>query len=277
MARHDTQENMASSYPKGKLPGQYVLDSMPRYDATRAALDELHHRLDAHSGSRKDGVADDNPEYEREVAEAAQARVNTADAKKDAWSPEAREAAARARAQHAGIHNLMTEKGWREAGTIRSTSSPASEYHHPKGSQHGWVQARQSGHWEHGPKEVDGRTKTGRGEASLREHLSGYKSDSEARTDPPVSEAQRRAMEAAAHGKSNLGISKKVGEEFAEADPGGKLPERKDAIGQGDHVYIVNVQGHGRVPVRGNDTEHVERQVAHEYPNCEILSVVRDR
>lgn len=32
--------------------------------------------------------------------------------------------------------------------------------------------------------------------------------------DPPVSEKQRRAMEAAAHGKSTLGIPKKVGEEF---------------------------------------------------------------
>lgn len=33
-------------------------------------------------------------------------------------------------------------------------------------------------------------------------------------TDPPVSEKQRRAMEAAAHGHSTLGIPKKVGEEF---------------------------------------------------------------
>ena len=41
---------------------------------------------------------------------------------------------------------------------------------------------------------------------------------------PPVSEVQRRAMYAAAAGKSTLGISKKVGKEYAEADPGGKLP-----------------------------------------------------
>jgi len=46
-------------------------------------------------------------------------------------------------------------------------------------------------------------------------------------TDPPVSEAQRRAMFAAKSGKSNLGIPKSVGKEFAEADPGGKLPEKK--------------------------------------------------
>ena len=34
-------------------------------------------------------------------------------------------------------------------------------------------------------------------------------------------------MEAAAHGHSTLGIPKKVGKEFADADPGGKLPKRK--------------------------------------------------
>lgn len=44
---------------------------------------------------------------------------------------------------------------------------------------------------------------------------------------PPVSEAQRRAMRAAAAGKSTLGISKKVGKEFSNADKGGKLPKRK--------------------------------------------------
>ena len=42
---------------------------------------------------------------------------------------------------------------------------------------------------------------------------------------PAVSEAQRRAMEAAAHGKSRLGIPKKAGKEFAAADPGGALPK----------------------------------------------------
>ena len=50
----------------------------------------------------------------------------------------------------------------------------------------------------------------------------------EARLDPPASEAQRRAMFAAAEGNSNLGIPKSVGAEFAAADPGGKLPARKD-------------------------------------------------
>lgn len=44
---------------------------------------------------------------------------------------------------------------------------------------------------------------------------------------PPVSEKQRRAMFAAKDGKSTLGIPEKVGAEFADADPGGKLPEKK--------------------------------------------------
>jgi len=43
---------------------------------------------------------------------------------------------------------------------------------------------------------------------------------------PPRSEAQRRAMQAAAHGKSTLGIPKSVGKEFAAADKGGKLPKK---------------------------------------------------
>lgn len=51
--------------------------------------------------------------------------------------------------------------------------------------------------------------------------------DNMVRTDPPVSEAQRRAMFAAKAGNSNIGIPQSVGEEFAEADPGGKLPEHK--------------------------------------------------
>lgn len=44
---------------------------------------------------------------------------------------------------------------------------------------------------------------------------------------PMKSEAQRKAMHAAAQGKSTIGIPKKVGKEFAAADKGGKLPKRK--------------------------------------------------
>ena len=42
--------------------------------------------------------------------------------------------------------------------------------------------------------------------------------DEQLATDPPVSEAQRRAMYAAREGKSTLGIPKKVGEEFVGKD-----------------------------------------------------------
>ena len=51
---------------------------------------------------------------------------------------------------------------------------------------------------------------------------------------PPVSEAQRRAMHAAAAGRSTLGIPQKVGKEFAQADPGGKLPKRKPGVKMAD-------------------------------------------
>jgi hypothetical protein len=43
---------------------------------------------------------------------------------------------------------------------------------------------------------------------------------------PMQSEAQRKAMHAAASGKSTIGIPKKVGKEFADADQGGKLPKK---------------------------------------------------
>ena len=42
---------------------------------------------------------------------------------------------------------------------------------------------------------------------------------------PPVSEAQRRLMQAAAHTKGGFGgVPQKVGKEYAGADKGGKLP-----------------------------------------------------
>jgi hypothetical protein len=46
---------------------------------------------------------------------------------------------------------------------------------------------------------------------------------------PSVSQAQHRAMEAAAHGHSILGIPKKVGKEFSAADKGKvkSLPKKK--------------------------------------------------
>lgn len=46
---------------------------------------------------------------------------------------------------------------------------------------------------------------------------------------PPVSEAQRRAMRAAAAGNSTIGIPQSVGKDYSNADKGGKLPEKKAA------------------------------------------------
>jgi len=43
------------------------------------------------------------------------------------------------------------------------------------------------------------------------------------------SESQRKAMQAAAKGKSKVGIPKSVGKRFAKHDQGGKLPKRAGA------------------------------------------------
>lgn len=44
-------------------------------------------------------------------------------------------------------------------------------------------------------------------------------------------------MWAAASGKSTLGIPKNVGKEFADADPGGKLPETKKKKSRREAFY----------------------------------------
>ena len=45
---------------------------------------------------------------------------------------------------------------------------------------------------------------------------------------PPVSESQRRLMQAAAHTKGGFdGVPQSVGKEFSAADKGGKLPAKK--------------------------------------------------
>lgn len=51
---------------------------------------------------------------------------------------------------------------------------------------------------------------------------------------PPVSQQQRKLMWAAASKKGGVaGVPQSVGKEFAEADPGGKLPKRKTKKGKG--------------------------------------------
>ncbi len=55
---------------------------------------------------------------------------------------------------------------------------------------------------------------------------------------PAVSEAQRRLMFAAAAKKGGAGgVSQAVGKEFADADPGGKLPEHASEKAKADKRY----------------------------------------
>lgn len=49
---------------------------------------------------------------------------------------------------------------------------------------------------------------------------------------PSVSDRQHRAMEAAAHGKSTLGISKSVGRDFVAADKGRKSKRKSRKSGR---------------------------------------------
>lgn len=67
---------------------------------------------------------------------------------------------------------------------------------------------------------------------------------------PSVSDKQHRAMEAAAHGKSTLGIPKKVGQEFASADEakarkasGGLVGAGKKLVDHGDHFKVHTHSG----------------------------------
>lgn len=76
---------------------------------------------------------------------------------------------------------------------------------------------------------------------------------------PPVSEAQRKAMEAAASGNSNIGIPKKVGKEYAAADPGGKLPNKAPPAKSsgGGHGYGHNAtQRSGKLRMSGHGGAH---------------------
>ena len=94
---------------------------------------------------------------------------------------------------------------------------------------------------------------------------------------PPVSEAQRRAMGAAASGKSNLDIPKKVGKEFINKDPGGKLPETKKAmappmakppsgVNMGTHVPTSKP----KAPPSMKMSEKTEKNVAEAYKNPQV-------
>lgn len=60
--------------------------------------------------------------------------------------------------------------------------------------------------------------------------------------DESVSGAQHRAMEAAAHGHSNIGIPKEVGEEFEEKDKGKSFDEMLDAWGADRNMSADDIE-----------------------------------
>ncbi len=54
---------------------------------------------------------------------------------------------------------------------------------------------------------------------------------------PSVSGKQHRAMEAAAHGNSTLGIPKKVGAEFSAADAGKRFAKKRSGKSAKELMY----------------------------------------
>jgi len=100
-----------------------------------------------------------------------------------------------------------------------------------------------------------GRVKTAKSLKALKKQLMNMSADKKTLSKPPVSEAQRGAMHAAAAGKGTLGIPKKVGQEFASKDPGGKLPAKKaeppmakppSGKNMGTHVPVSKPAGLGK-------------------------------
>ena len=65
---------------------------------------------------------------------------------------------------------------------------------------------------------------------------------------PPVSEAQRRLMHAAANTKGGVGgVSQSVGKDFADADEPGELPEKVGKKpSKADHLYRKKTVKRGR-------------------------------
>lgn len=225
--RFDSQMT-ESSYPRGpRRTEPPVRMDAQRLDAIADGLDKLVRRIDAIE-------RDCGPDCT--LTTPGQGRL-------DAWSDEARKAAAEARrfkaeGRSGGPHfeaatRIATSHGY-NAG-MRGLG--VATHVHPSGNSVD-ISSRGSepASWVHHA----GVYKTGEGigykalgghlKAQLKRLKDEDRSDS-IRTDSPVSEAQRRAMRAAAGGNSTLGISKSVGKEFSEADPGGKLPEtKKDAV-----------------------------------------------
>lgn len=84
--------------------------------------------------------------------------------------------------------------------------------------------------------------KTEQGQWDIVEEKSVELEKAEVLEKPPVSEAQRKAMHAAAAGHSDIGIPQGVGKDFAEKDPGGKLPDKVEK-NTGPLSYDADSQG----------------------------------
>lgn len=91
-------------------------------------------------------------------------------------------------------------------------------------------------------------------------------------TDPPVSEKQKRAMYAAASGKSNIGIPKKVGEEFVGASDSTLAFDEALAFDK-DSIRSYDEDGRLHVELTPISKATVNPYVGNEIPNYEELGL----
>lgn len=102
--------------------------------------------------------------------------------------------------------------------------------HHAHGKGPGAQQTQKGFHLKHEDiGHISSHPTLKAAKAAAEVHAQGM-GKSESLSKPPVSQAQREAMGAAASGHSTLGIPKSVGKEFIDADKGGKLPVKKDEM-----------------------------------------------
>ena len=228
-------ENTESTYPKGNATlhgeaGHAKLDAA-RLDACAAALDDLHRRMDA--------LGPDNtlttPGQGREDAEdpkdpVVQAKYHewpvrwAADAAEQ-FLQEVKDDIAKGGVGHRGARRAEAElakarKSFKDLQQVAGSTPAAQQY--VKAGEKSVERARVAN------QQAQQLMREASKKAGERLRAEGwFRDDATAHTDPPESEAQRRAMRAAASGNSTLGIPRSVGKEFSEADPGGELPEKK--------------------------------------------------
>lgn len=94
-------------------------------------------------------------------------------------------------------------------------------------------------------------------------------SDKEDLSKPPVSEAQRRFMGAAAAGKIE-GVPASVGKEYLEVDEGGKLPEKKS---EEDEVEEDEIEEEKKAK-RKAMFKSILTKIKQDFPNSDIQTVL---